>query len=67
MYVIVLLLKQEDKVDLVTTIMGATFYRKGAYYDYISDYVQPSPYAFKKIYESFGYILMLFYECKYFP
>ncbi|KAG8656016.1 hypothetical protein MANES_04G090600v8 [Manihot esculenta] len=46
----------EDKVDLVTTIMGATFYRKGAYYDYISDYVQPSPYAFKKIYESFGWV-----------
>ncbi|KAF2301837.1 hypothetical protein GH714_029750 [Hevea brasiliensis] len=42
---------QED-VDLVTTIVGASFYRRGAYYDYISDYIQPSPYKFKKIYES---------------
>ncbi|XP_021643918.2 phytyl ester synthase 2, chloroplastic isoform X2 [Hevea brasiliensis] len=41
-----------EDVDLVTTIVGASFYRRGAYYDYISDYIQPSPYKFKKIYES---------------
>ncbi|KAF2322938.1 hypothetical protein GH714_032222 [Hevea brasiliensis] len=42
----------EDEVDLATIIMGTNFYRRGAYHDYVSDYVPPSPYEFKKIYES---------------
>ncbi|XP_057997327.1 phytyl ester synthase 2, chloroplastic-like isoform X1 [Hevea brasiliensis] len=46
------LLLQEDEVDLATIIMGTNFYRRGAYHDYVSDYVPPSPYEFKKIYES---------------
>ncbi|EOY02894.1 Esterase/lipase/thioesterase family protein isoform 3 [Theobroma cacao] len=42
----------EDDVDLVTSIKGASFYRRGKYLDYVSDYIPPTPYEFKKIYES---------------
>ncbi|MBA0649638.1 hypothetical protein Goklo_017182, partial [Gossypium klotzschianum] len=42
----------EDGFDLVTAIKGASFYRQGKYLDYVSDYIPPTPYEFKKIYES---------------
>ncbi|KAE8706303.1 putative Esterase/lipase/thioesterase family protein [Hibiscus syriacus] len=42
----------EEDFDLVTTIKGASFYRRGKYLDYVSDYMPPTPYEFKKIYES---------------
>ncbi|PPS19844.1 hypothetical protein GOBAR_AA00718 [Gossypium barbadense] len=44
----------EDGFDLVTAIKGASFYRHGKYLDYVSDYIPPTPYEFKKIYESNG-------------
>ncbi|KAJ4823185.1 hypothetical protein Tsubulata_015131 [Turnera subulata] len=42
----------EDGVDLSTIIKGATFFRRGKYHDYISDYFPPTPSEFKKLYES---------------
>ncbi|XVF13860.1 hypothetical protein REPUB_Repub09cG0005400 [Reevesia pubescens] len=42
----------EDNVDLVTSIKGASLYRHGKYLDYVSDYLPPTPFEFKKIYES---------------
>ncbi|GMJ04369.1 hypothetical protein like AT5G41120 [Hibiscus trionum] len=47
----------EDGFDLVTTIKGASFYRHGKNLDYVSDYMPPTPYEFKKIYESHRLIL----------
>ncbi|KAB2064151.1 hypothetical protein ES319_A09G001300v1 [Gossypium barbadense] len=47
----------EDGFDLVTAIKGASFYRHGKYLDYVSDYIPPTPYEFKKIYESNGWVL----------
>ncbi|CAK9175161.1 unnamed protein product [Ilex paraguariensis] len=41
----------EEAFDLVTVIKGASFYRRGRYLDYVSDYLPPSPHEFKKIYE----------------
>ncbi|KAL7232848.1 hypothetical protein ACSBR2_010790 [Camellia fascicularis] len=46
----------EDGVDLVTIIMGASFYRRARYLDYASDYLPPSPSEFKKIHESLRWI-----------
>ncbi|PKI65508.1 hypothetical protein CRG98_014096 [Punica granatum] len=45
---------QEDGngIDLVTTIKGATFYRRGKSRDYISDYLPPTHSEFIKLYES---------------
>ncbi|KAL6958194.1 hypothetical protein U1Q18_047997 [Sarracenia purpurea var. burkii] len=43
---------QEDGVDLVTIIKGASFYRRGRFLDYVSDYLPPSPSEFRNIYES---------------
>ncbi|XP_017607886.1 phytyl ester synthase 2, chloroplastic isoform X2 [Gossypium arboreum] len=43
--------------DLVTAIKGASFYRHGKYLDYVSDYIPPTPYEFKKIYESNRWVL----------
>ncbi|XP_020533536.1 acyltransferase-like protein At3g26840, chloroplastic isoform X2 [Jatropha curcas] len=42
----------EDEFDIGTVIKGTNFYRRGAYHDYISDFIRPSPAEFKKIYES---------------
>ncbi|XP_022750442.1 acyltransferase-like protein At3g26840, chloroplastic isoform X3 [Durio zibethinus] len=42
----------EDNVDLVTIIKATSFYRRGKYLDYVSDYMPPTPYEFKKIQES---------------
>ncbi|XP_031382598.1 acyltransferase-like protein At3g26840, chloroplastic isoform X2 [Punica granatum] len=39
-------------IDLVTTIKGATFYRRGKSQDYISDYLPPTHSEFIKLYES---------------
>ncbi|KAH1092402.1 hypothetical protein J1N35_019659 [Gossypium stocksii] len=47
----------EDGFDLVTAIKGASFYRHGKYLDYVSDYIPPTPYEFKKIYESNRWVL----------
>ncbi|MBA0731031.1 hypothetical protein Golax_000061 [Gossypium laxum] len=47
----------EDGFDLVTAIKGASFYRQGKYLDYVSDYIPPTPYEFKKIYESNRWVL----------
>ncbi|TYI63169.1 hypothetical protein E1A91_D09G001100v1 [Gossypium mustelinum] len=47
----------EDGFDLVTAIKGASFYRQGKYLDYVSDYILPTPYEFKKIYESNRWVL----------
>ncbi|XWS30547.1 hypothetical protein CRYUN_Cryun24cG0127600 [Craigia yunnanensis] len=49
----------EDNVDLVTSIKAASFYRHGKYIVYVSDYMPPSPYKFKKIYESNRLVLVV--------
>ncbi|PSS30306.1 Acyltransferase-like protein [Actinidia chinensis var. chinensis] len=41
----------EDGVDLVMIIKGSSFYRRGRYIDYASDYIPPTPSEFKKVYE----------------
>ncbi|KAK4603173.1 hypothetical protein RGQ29_011941 [Quercus rubra] len=38
----------EDGIDFVTIIKGASFYRRGKYLDYVSDYMLPTPTEFKK-------------------
>ncbi|XVF59969.1 hypothetical protein PTKIN_Ptkin08bG0005000 [Pterospermum kingtungense] len=48
---------QEDGVDLVMTIKGANFYRRGKQLDFGSDYIPPTPFEFKKLYESHKWIL----------
>ncbi|XWS32594.1 hypothetical protein CRYUN_Cryun22dG0003300 [Craigia yunnanensis] len=47
----------EDNFDLVTSIKSASFYRRGKYLDYVSDYMPPTPYEFKKIHESNRWVL----------
>ncbi|KAH9743266.1 AB hydrolase-1 domain-containing protein [Citrus sinensis] len=42
----------EDDIDLVTIIKGTSFYRRGKYHDYVSDFIPPTPDEFRKIYES---------------
>nr|XP_017247514.1 PREDICTED: acyltransferase-like protein At1g54570, chloroplastic [Daucus carota subsp. sativus] len=46
----------ESALDLVTIIMGCSFYRRQRYHDYVSDYLPPSPSKFKKLYESTSFI-----------
>ncbi|CAL5368657.1 unnamed protein product [Camellia sinensis] len=46
----------EDGVDLVTIIMGTSFYHRARYLDYASDYLPPSPSELKKIHESLRWI-----------
>ncbi|KAL0014624.1 hypothetical protein SO802_001693 [Lithocarpus litseifolius] len=41
----------EDGIDLETIIKGASFYRRGKYQDYVSDYMLPTPTEFKKVAE----------------
>ncbi|GAB4847354.1 hypothetical protein Ancab_026413 [Ancistrocladus abbreviatus] len=41
----------EDGVDLVYTIKGTTFYRRGRSQDYFADYLLPTPSDMKKAYE----------------
>ncbi|KAE8697432.1 putative Esterase/lipase/thioesterase family protein [Hibiscus syriacus] len=47
----------EDNVDLVTTIKAAAFYRRGKQFDWVSDYVPPTPCEFKKVHESMRWLL----------
>ncbi|KAK3026747.1 hypothetical protein RJ639_042200 [Escallonia herrerae] len=42
----------EDDIDLATTLVAASFYRRLRCIDYVSDYVPPSPSEFKKLQES---------------
>ncbi|KAJ6314932.1 hypothetical protein OIU78_018421 [Salix suchowensis] len=42
----------EHDVDLATIIKGASYYRRGNYLDYVSDYIPPTPPEFKKLYDS---------------
>ena len=42
---------QEDDIDLVTIIKGTTFYRRGRFFDPVSDYMPPTPPEFNNIYE----------------
>jgi hypothetical protein len=42
---------QEDGIDLVTIIKAAGFYRRGKHIDYVSDYMQPTPTEFEKVYD----------------
>ncbi|KAK1361260.1 Acyltransferase-like protein, chloroplastic [Heracleum sosnowskyi] len=46
----------ESAIDLVTIIMGSSFYRRQRYLDYASDYFPPSPSEFKKLYETTSFI-----------
>lgn len=46
----------ESAIDLVTIIMGSSFYRRQRYLDYASDYLPPSPSEFKKLYKSTSFI-----------
>ncbi|XP_062153363.1 phytyl ester synthase 2, chloroplastic-like [Alnus glutinosa] len=41
----------EDGIDLVTIIKAAGFYRRGKHIDYVSDYMQPTPTEFEKVYD----------------
>ncbi|CAN0924991.1 Phytyl ester synthase 2, chloroplastic [Linum grandiflorum] len=43
----------EDGPDLVSTIKGSMFYRRGKYRDHISDYVPPTPLEFKIIVDKY--------------
>ncbi|KAA3475514.1 acyltransferase-like protein chloroplastic [Gossypium australe] len=49
--------EESDNVDLVTTIKGASFYRRGKHLDCVSDYMPPTPSEFKKVHESFSWVL----------
>ncbi|KAK3039122.1 hypothetical protein RJ639_028868 [Escallonia herrerae] len=42
----------EDDIDLATTLVAASFYRRSRCIDYVSDYLPPSPSEFKKLQES---------------
>ncbi|EPS71771.1 hypothetical protein M569_02985, partial [Genlisea aurea] len=39
-----------EDIDLVPTITGASFYRRGGRHDYVFDYLPPTPSEFEKIY-----------------
>lgn len=45
--------RQEDGVDLVTIIKGASYYRRGRNHDYVSDFMPPTSSEFNKICEDF--------------
>ncbi|KOM38357.1 hypothetical protein LR48_Vigan03g173900 [Vigna angularis] len=42
----------EGSVDLVTIIKGTSYYRRGKYHDYASDFIPPTPDEARKIIES---------------
>lgn len=44
---------QEDGVDLVTTIKGAGYYRRGRIVDYVSDFIPPTTIEVNKVYEEY--------------
>ncbi|KAJ0053590.1 hypothetical protein Pint_03058 [Pistacia integerrima] len=43
--------EEENRVDLVTIIKSASYYRRGRNVDYVSDYMPPTITEFNKIYE----------------
>lgn len=43
--------RQEDGVDLVTIIKGASYYRRGKSLDYISDFMPPTATEFNELNE----------------
>ncbi|GKV40646.1 hypothetical protein SLEP1_g48257 [Rubroshorea leprosula] len=48
----------DDNIDLVTVLKGASFYRRGKYFDYVSDFIPPTPSEFGKILESCRILLL---------
>lgn len=46
----------DDAVDLVTTIKGASFYRRGKSVDYALDYIPPTPDELKRAFEPHRWI-----------
>ncbi|XP_027350946.1 acyltransferase-like protein At3g26840, chloroplastic [Abrus precatorius] len=42
----------EGSIDLVTIIKGTSYYRRGKYHDYASDFILPTPDESKKVIES---------------
>ncbi|KEH23472.1 acyltransferase-like protein At1g54570, chloroplastic isoform X3 [Medicago truncatula] len=47
----------EGSIDLLTVIKGTSYYRRGKYHDYASDFIPPTPDEAKKIIESYSYSL----------
>ncbi|KAJ6844759.1 acyltransferase-like protein, chloroplastic isoform X1 [Iris pallida] len=46
----------EDGIDLVTTIKGATCYRRSSQIDYVSDYLLPTPSEFQKAADQYKWV-----------
>ncbi|XP_057437572.1 phytyl ester synthase 2, chloroplastic-like isoform X2 [Lotus japonicus] len=46
----------EGSVDLVTIIKGTSYYRRGKYHDYVSDFIPPTPDEAKKTIEAYSLI-----------
>ncbi|XP_020225202.1 acyltransferase-like protein At3g26840, chloroplastic [Cajanus cajan] len=44
----------EGSIDLVTIIKGTSYYRRGKYHDYASDFLPPTPDEARKIIESYS-------------
>ncbi|CAJ2672376.1 unnamed protein product [Trifolium pratense] len=42
----------EGSIDLVTILKGTSYYRRGKYHDYVSDFIPPTPYEAKQVIES---------------
>ncbi|XP_024046197.1 acyltransferase-like protein At3g26840, chloroplastic isoform X6 [Citrus clementina] len=49
----------EDGVDLVTTIKGAGYYRRGRIVDYVSDFIPPTTIEVNKVYEEYRWMVDL--------
>ncbi|AES80653.2 esterase/lipase/thioesterase family protein [Medicago truncatula] len=46
----------EDSIDLVMVIKGTSYYRRGNYHDYASDFIPPTPDEARKVIESYSLI-----------
>ncbi|XP_073131343.1 phytyl ester synthase 2, chloroplastic-like [Henckelia pumila] len=46
----------EDGINLVSILIGASFYQRGKCLDYVLDYLPPSPSEFQKVYEPLRWI-----------
>ncbi|KAK8473245.1 hypothetical protein PHAVU_001G087800 [Phaseolus vulgaris] len=44
----------EGSIDLVTIIKGTSYYRRGKYHDYLSDFIRPTPDEVRKVVESYS-------------
>ncbi|KAJ8423133.1 hypothetical protein Cgig2_021285 [Carnegiea gigantea] len=44
----------EDGVDLMYTVKGASFYRRGKRHDYASDYLPPNPSDFERVQDNYS-------------